>query len=102
MVFNLINEKWIPVRRLDGKREIIAPWQVTDNIGSNPIVSLDANRPDFNGALIQFLIGLVQTTMAPNKDKVTTHVLETTNDFEFSPRTNTTLTFSIFHCCQFK
>jgi len=33
---------------------------------------------------------------------VTTHVLETTNDFEFSPRTNTTLTFSIFHCCQFK
>ncbi len=69
MVLNLINEKWIPVRRFDGKREIIAPWQVTDNIGSNPIVSLDANRPDFNGALIQFLIGLVQTTMAPKKDR---------------------------------
>lgn len=69
MVFNLINEKWIPVQRLDGTQEIIAPWQVTDEIGSNPIVSLDANRPDFNGALIQFLIGLVQTTMAPNKDK---------------------------------
>ena len=69
MVFNLINEKWIPVRRADGKKEIIAPWQFTDNIGSNPIVSLDANRPDFNGALIQFLVGLVQTTMAPKKDK---------------------------------
>ncbi len=69
MTFNLINDKWIPVRRLDGVREIIAPWQVTDNIGSNPIVGLDANRPDFNGALIQFLIGLVQTTMAPKKDK---------------------------------
>ncbi|MCG7850859.1 MAG: type I-E CRISPR-associated protein Cse1/CasA, partial [ANME-2 cluster archaeon] len=65
----MINEKWIPVRRADGKREIIAPWQVTDYIGSNPIVSLDANRPDFNGALIQFLIGLVQTTMAPKKDR---------------------------------
>ncbi|MDW7776037.1 MAG: type I-E CRISPR-associated protein Cse1/CasA [Methanosarcinales archaeon] len=64
----MINEKWIPVRRADGKREIIAPWQVTDDIGSNPIVSLDANRPDFNGALIQFLIGLVQTTMAPKRD----------------------------------
>ncbi len=69
MVFNLINEQWIPVRRSDGTQEIIAPWQVTDNIGSNPIVALDANRPDFNGALIQFLIGLVQTTMAPKKDK---------------------------------
>jgi CRISPR system Cascade subunit CasA len=69
MVFNLIDEKWIPVRRFDETREIIAPWQVTDDIGSNPIVSLDANRPDFNGALIQFLIGLVQTTMAPKKDK---------------------------------
>jgi len=69
VVYNLINEKWIPVRRADGKKEIIAPWQVTDDIGSNPIVSLDANRPDFNGALIQFLIGLVQTTMAPKKDK---------------------------------
>ncbi|MDW7725512.1 MAG: type I-E CRISPR-associated protein Cse1/CasA [Candidatus Methanoperedens sp.] len=65
----MIDEKWIPVRRADGKNEIIAPWQVTDNIGSNPIVSLDANRPDFNGALIQFLIGLVQTTVAPKKDK---------------------------------
>jgi CRISPR system Cascade subunit CasA len=32
-------------------------------------VNLDANRPDFNGALIQFLIGLVQTTMAPKKDR---------------------------------
>jgi len=69
MTFNLINDKWIPVRRLDGTREIITPWQVTDNIGSNPIVGLDTNRPDFNGALIQFLIGLVQTTMAPKKDK---------------------------------
>ena len=68
MVFNLINDKWIPVRRLDGAQEIIAPWQITENIGSNPIVALDANRPDFNGALIQFLIGLVQTTMAPKRE----------------------------------
>lgn len=69
VVFNLINDKWIPVRRLDGAQEIIAPWQITENIDSNPIVALDANRPDFNGALIQFLIGLVQTTMAPKKER---------------------------------
>ena len=69
MTFNLIDDRWIPVRRLDGTRQIIAPWQVTDNLDSNPIISLDASRPDFNGALIQFLIGLVQTTMAPKRDK---------------------------------
>lgn len=31
----------------------------------NPIVALDAPRPDFNGALAQFLIGLLQTVCAP-------------------------------------
>ncbi len=69
MVFNLIDKKWIPVKRLDGTPDRIAPWQITDDIDSNPIVNLDANRPDFNGVLIQFLIGLVQTTMAPKRDK---------------------------------
>jgi len=68
MTFNLIHEKWIPVRRQDGTRSIIAPWQVTDNLDGNPITVLDAPRPDFSGALIQFLIGLVQTTMAPKND----------------------------------
>lgn len=65
MKFNLIDEKWIPVKRRDGTETRIAPWQVTDGFTENPIVSLNAPRPDFNGALIQFLIGLVQTTFAP-------------------------------------
>ncbi|MBM4160672.1 MAG: type I-E CRISPR-associated protein Cse1/CasA [Ignavibacteria bacterium] len=63
--FNLIDEKWIPVKRRDGSEERIRPWEVTDRFDENPIVSLNAPRPDFNGALIQFLIGLVQTTFAP-------------------------------------
>lgn len=65
MQFNLVDEKWIPVKRRDGTEIRIAPWQITDGFVENPIVSLNAPRPDFNGALIQFLIGLVQTTFAP-------------------------------------
>lgn len=65
MKFNLIDEKWISVKRKDGTPDRIRPWEVTDNFAGNPVVALDAPRPDFNGALIQFLIGLVQTTFAP-------------------------------------
>ncbi len=65
MQFNLIDNKWIPVKRRDGTPEMIAPWEVTDNFSENPVVVLNAPRPDFSGALIQFLIGLVQTTAAP-------------------------------------
>ena len=62
---NLLEESWIPVRRASGQRRLwIAPYQITDGIGQDPIVALDAVRPDFNGALIQFLIGLVQTAWA--------------------------------------
>jgi len=61
---NLLEKSWIPVRRASGQRLWIAPYQITDGIGQDPIVALDAVRPDFNGALIQFLIGLVQTAWA--------------------------------------
>jgi CRISPR system Cascade subunit CasA len=68
MAYNLIYERWIPVRRAGGRRqEWIAPWQITEPEDDLP-VALDAVRPDFNGALIQFLIGLVQTTFAPKND----------------------------------
>ena len=66
MGYNLISEKWIPVRRKDGSTELITPSQVTDNIRDNPIVAVDAARPDFNGALLQFFIGLLQTCLAPS------------------------------------
>jgi CRISPR system Cascade subunit CasA len=69
MSFNLIHEKWIPVRRQGGTQERIAPWEITDHLPSNPIIALDPPRPDFNGVLIQFLIGLLQTTMAPENDR---------------------------------
>jgi CRISPR system Cascade subunit CasA len=58
---NLLEERWIPVRRASGRSERIAPHEITDQIDSDPAIALDAPRPDFNGALIQFLIGIVQT-----------------------------------------
>ena len=68
MAFNLIREHWIPVERRSGERESIAPWQITDGLEHSPIVSLAAPRPDFNGALIQFLIGLLQTLSPPEDE----------------------------------
>ncbi len=67
MVFNLINEQWIPVRRRSGMRDKIAPSQVTSDL-DNPVTALDFPRPDFNGAMIQFLIGLVQTATPPEDE----------------------------------
>ncbi len=65
---NLITDAWVPVIRKDGTKEKIAPHQITENLDSNPIVSIDSPRPDFNGALLQFFIGLMQTAFAPKRE----------------------------------
>lgn len=69
MTYNLINEPWIPVVRRSGRRETIAPWQLTAGYEDDPIIALDAPRADFNGALVQFLIGLVQTALPPERGR---------------------------------
>jgi CRISPR system Cascade subunit CasA len=63
---NLVRDKWIPVARADGSLDTIAPWEI--GASGNPVVEIKAPRPDFRGALYQFLIGLVQTTFAPEDD----------------------------------
>lgn len=63
---NLIKDKWIPAKRKDHTISKIAPWEI--GADSNPVVEINAPRPDFRGALYQFLIGLVQTTYAPQDD----------------------------------
>lgn len=55
---NLLIEPWMPVRLRDGTRQWVAPTEL-----SRPdVVAFDADRADFNGALAQFAIGLLQTT----------------------------------------
>ncbi len=67
---NLIENEWIPVRRRSGKVARIAPWQLTEGFAEDPFVRLAAPRPDFNGALVQFLIGLLQTAVPPPNGQV--------------------------------
>jgi CRISPR system Cascade subunit CasA len=66
--YNLLAENWIPVRRADGKRLSIPPWRITDPGDGAPdqtIADIDSPRPDFKGALLELLIGLVQTALPP-------------------------------------
>jgi CRISPR system Cascade subunit CasA len=65
MPYNLLTERWLPVLRADQTKDQIAPWEITDRYADNPVIALNAPRPDFNGALVQFLIGLLQTAYAP-------------------------------------
>ena len=63
---NLIKDKWIPIKRVDGSLDTIAPWEI--GAAENPVIDIAAPRPDFRGALYQFLIGLAQTAFAPEDD----------------------------------
>ena len=60
---NLLIEDWLKTTRQDGTPCHIAPWQIVET--NNPVIDLTAPRLDFQGALYQFLIGLLQTTFAP-------------------------------------
>ncbi len=55
---NLLHDPWMPVRDAQGHRHWITPDQLSDA----QWLAFDADRPDFNGALAQFAIGLLQTT----------------------------------------
>jgi len=69
MTYNLLENSWIPIKRANGQHDLIAPWQVTDQLqdDGHRIVALDTPRPDFNSALLQFLIGLLQTAAPPEQ-----------------------------------
>ena len=55
---NLLHDPWMPVRDALGQRAWITP----DRLAEPQWLAFDADRPDFNGALAQFGIGLLQTT----------------------------------------
>ena len=66
--FNLIRAAWIPVRRRSGAVEHIPPWRINDRIDEDPFVAFAWPRPDFDGAVHEFLIGLLSTAAAPRDD----------------------------------
>lgn len=55
---NLLHDPWMPVRDSTGQRHWITPGRLAEPQWR----AFDADRPDFNGALAQFAIGLLQTT----------------------------------------
>ncbi|WP_029894813.1 type I-E CRISPR-associated protein Cse1/CasA [Desulfohalovibrio reitneri] len=61
MAYNLLSEPWLPVTRLRSGLAHIAPHQLTENLDGDPVVSLAFPRPDLNAAVLEWLIGLVQT-----------------------------------------
>ncbi len=63
---NLITDTWIPVLRQNGLATI-TPWQIVEP--DNPVLEINAPRPDFQGALYQFMIGLLQTCFAPEDEE---------------------------------
>ena len=64
--FNLLFDSWIPVKtRQGGNKSSIKAYE----IAQKDIICLDAPRADFNAALMQFLIGLLQTVLAPKNPK---------------------------------
>lgn len=64
MAYDLRFEDWIPFRRQDGTVQWGAPFLLTDDIDANPVVGIAALRPDFAGALTEFLIGLFSLALA--------------------------------------
>lgn len=61
---NLIEIAWLPVLDQAGQRAFITPAQVAED-GGLRYRTLASPRPDFDGALLQFLIGLLQTAFMP-------------------------------------
>ncbi|MDR2092112.1 MAG: type I-E CRISPR-associated protein Cse1/CasA [Azoarcus sp.] len=59
---SLIDQLWMPVRHRHHGRIWISPTQLSDP----DVLAFDADRGDFNGALAQFSIGLLQTTTPVN------------------------------------
>ena len=66
MSYDLRREHWIPFRRRSGRVEWGLPALLTDGVGGDdPIVALAAPRPDFDGALHEFLVGLLTVALGP-------------------------------------
>lgn len=59
MAYDLRYEPWIPWRRRSGAIEWGPPWLITDGLATDPVVAIASPRPDFDGALQEFLIGLL-------------------------------------------
>ena len=68
-VFNLLSERWLPVRRLSGAREWVAPAGVVSGLAEDPVIAFDWGRADFDAAAVEFMIGLLACSCQPQDDR---------------------------------
>ncbi len=61
---NLLTACWLPVRLRDGQRV----WIGLEQLVRHDIVAFDASRPDFNGALMQWALAMLQWLQAPDSE----------------------------------
>lgn len=57
-MLNLVDDAWLPIVRQSGKSEIVDVAKLTSDFQDDPIVSLDFQRPDWNSAVTEWLIGI--------------------------------------------
>lgn len=80
-IFNLLREKWIPVTFSDGKKSDVAPHEIW---GSEDIVRVSSPKPEWDASILQFLIGLYQTALAPNNEREWRKVFKSPHSSEYS------------------
>jgi CRISPR system Cascade subunit CasA len=66
---NLINDPHLPVIRASGTEEVVRPADITSQYAQDPIVALAYARPDYNGAMTEFLIGLLAVALPLSEDE---------------------------------
>ncbi len=68
MTYDLRSEPWIPWRRRSELVEWGPPSMLVSQIDDDPVVAIAALRPDFDGALQEFLIGLMTVALMPEDE----------------------------------
>lgn len=66
---NLILDPWLPAIRRSGRRQWIAPTQLTEGLQTDPVMRLGWNRPDLDTAAHEFLIGLLSSATPPPDER---------------------------------
>lgn len=69
MAYDLRFEPWIPWRRRSGRVQWGPFAMLTDDLSGDPVSALAAPRPDFNGALTEFLIGMLTVALLPRDER---------------------------------
>jgi CRISPR system Cascade subunit CasA len=68
MAYDLRHEPWIPWRRRRGAVEWGPPELLLDDLDGDCVVGVATPRPDFDGAMQEFLVGLLTAALMPEDD----------------------------------